>query len=173
MTNRKIMQQALDMLVEPHPHIRTSFTDSIKYREKINQVIEALRQALAQPEQDNNCNPSDLCAGCRCAYSRLAQPEHPLDKKADNARELKLDYEPEQAPPHSAKGSADSAEGFGKPEQKSYLYEYAKNLAVFIWTKHYKKESPDWKPLPNVLGVLTQIDNMTCGLEKAQSDLMR
>ncbi len=26
---------------------------------------------------------------------RLAQPDHPLDKKADNARELGLDYEPE------------------------------------------------------------------------------
>ena len=46
------MKMALDMLVEPHPHIRTSFTDSIKYREKINQVIETLRQALAQPEQE-------------------------------------------------------------------------------------------------------------------------
>jgi hypothetical protein len=52
MTDREIMQQALDMLVEPHPHIRTSFTDSIKYREKINQVIEALRTALAQPERE-------------------------------------------------------------------------------------------------------------------------
>lgn len=50
--SRAIMQQALDMLVAPHPHIRTSFTDSIKYREKINQVIEALRQALAQPVQE-------------------------------------------------------------------------------------------------------------------------
>ena len=28
----------------------------------------------------------------------LAQPDHPLDKKADNARELGLDYEPEQEP---------------------------------------------------------------------------
>ena len=30
--------------------------------------------------------------------AKLAQPEHPLDKKADNARELGLDYEPEQEP---------------------------------------------------------------------------
>jgi hypothetical protein len=45
------MQQALDMLVEPHPHIRTSFTDAIKYREKINQAIAALEQELAKPEQ--------------------------------------------------------------------------------------------------------------------------
>ncbi len=50
-------------------------------------------------------------------------------------------------------------------------YGYAKRLAEFIWEKHYKKESPDWTPLPDVLGVLTQIDNMTCGLEKAKPEM--
>jgi len=56
-----------------------------------------------------------------------------------------------------------------KPEQEAYGY--AKRLAEFIWEKHYKKESPDWTPLPDVLGVLTQIDNMTCGLEKAKLEM--
>jgi len=56
-----------------------------------------------------------------------------------------------------------------KPEQEAYGY--AKRLAEFIWEKHYKKESPDWTPLPDVLGVLTQIDNMTCGLEKAKPEM--
>jgi hypothetical protein len=54
-----------------------------------------------------------------------------------------------------------------KPEQESEAFGYAKRLAEFIWAKHYKNESPNWTPLPDVLGVLTQIDNMTCGLEKA------
>lgn len=31
-------------------------------------------------------------------YTMLAKPEHPLDKKADNARELGLDYEVEPMP---------------------------------------------------------------------------
>ena len=56
-----------------------------------------------------------------------------------------------------------------KPEQEAYGY--AKRLAEFIWEKHYKKESPDWTPLPDVLGVLTQIDNMTCGLELAKPEM--
>jgi len=56
-----------------------------------------------------------------------------------------------------------------KPEQEAYGY--AKRLAEFIWEKHYKKESPDWTPLPDVLGVLTQIDNMTCGLEKSKPEM--
>jgi hypothetical protein len=57
-----------------------------------------------------------------------------------------------------------------KPEQESEAYRYAKRLAEFIWAKHYKEESPDWTPLPDVLGVLTQIDNMTCGLELAKPE---
>ena len=57
-----------------------------------------------------------------------------------------------------------------EPEQESETYGYAKRLAEFIWAKHYKKESPDWTPLPDVLGVLTQIDNMTCGLELAKPE---
>jgi hypothetical protein len=57
-----------------------------------------------------------------------------------------------------------------KSEQESEAYRYAKRLAEFIWAKHYKEESPDWTPLLDVLGVLTQIDNMTCGLELAKPE---
>lgn len=126
MTDRAAMKMALDAL----SWIANVNAMDYEYQRKAREPIEALRQALA------------------------------LDKKADNARELKLDYEPEQAPvnwltlqpeaqaivegkylfkrfidgtplandiavwmtefalkyatPHSAKGSADSAEGFGK-----------------------------------------------------------
>ena len=47
-------------------------------------------------------------------------------------------------------------------------YEYAKGLAEHIWTKFYKIDSPEWEPLPDLLGVLTQIDNMVCKLERHQ-----
>lgn len=43
-------------------------------------------------------------------------------------------------------------------------YQYAVRLAVALWEKHYKTQAPDWKPLPDLIGVLTQIDNMTTGL---------
>jgi hypothetical protein len=42
---------------------------------------------------------------------------------------------------------------------------YATNLAVALHAKHYP-EVAQWKPLGTVLGLLTQIDNMTCGLVK-------
>jgi len=43
-------------------------------------------------------------------------------------------------------------------------YEYAKDLATHIWREFYSKESPDWEPLDDLFGVLTQIDNMVSGL---------
>lgn len=52
-----------------------------------------------------------------------------------------------------------------QPEVYSPL-KYAQRLATTIWEKHYKQDSPDWKPLPDLLGVLTQIDNMITGMER-------
>jgi hypothetical protein len=50
-----------------------------------------------------------------------------------------------------------------QPEQDN-AYIYASNLAKTIWQKHYMKESPKFALLDTTEGVLTQIDNMTCGL---------
>ena len=54
-------------------------------------------------------------------------------------------------------------EALAQPEQDS-TYTYASNLAKTIWQKHYIKESPKFALLDTTEGVLTQIDNMTCGL---------
>ena len=45
-------------------------------------------------------------------------------------------------------------------------YEYAKDLAVHLWESFYKDDAPDWQPLPDLCGVLSQIDNMTTGLRR-------
>ena len=45
-------------------------------------------------------------------------------------------------------------------------YGYASRLAVAIWEQHYKDVAPQWKPLDDLMGVLTQIDNMTIGLTR-------
>jgi len=50
------------------------------------------------------------------------------------------------------------------PVQEPDAYGYAKRLAEAIWKAHYKVTAPNWMPLNTVLGVLTQIDNMTSGL---------
>lgn len=40
-------------------------------------------------------------------------------------------------------------------------------LARCIWRDNYKNEAPDWEPLPDLAGVLSQIDNMVCGMRRA------
>ena len=57
----------------------------------------------------------------------------------------------------------DIKEALAEPEQDS-TYTYASSLATAIWQKHYIKESPKFALLDTTEGVLTQIDNMTCGL---------
>ena len=49
-------------------------------------------------------------------------------------------------------------------QEQNNTYVYASNLAKTIWQKHYMKESPKFALLDTTEGVLTQIDNMTCGL---------
>ena len=51
-----------------------------------------------------------------------------------------------------------------QPAPQPDAYGYASRLAVAIWEQHYKDVAPQWKPLDDLMGVLTQIDNMTTGL---------
>lgn len=44
---------------------------------------------------------------------------------------------------------------------------YAQRLAIALWEKHWKDDAVNWKPLPDLIGVLTQIDNMTSGLVRS------
>ena len=52
--------------------------------------------------------------------------------------------------------------------QQPDAYGYARRLADAIWKKHYKSTAPQWEPFDNLIGVLTQIDNMTSGLTARQ-----
>ena len=51
-------------------------------------------------------------------------------------------------------------------------YEYAKRLAYSIGSEHWP-ENTDWKPLPTLLGVLTQIDNMTTLMRDQKAEIAR
>lgn len=56
-------------------------------------------------------------------------------------------------------------------ERERQAKNYATTLAINIHAKHYP-EVTQWKPLPDTLGLLTQIDNMTSGLTR-QTDTER
>ena len=51
-----------------------------------------------------------------------------------------------------------------QPEQEPDCYGYAARLATSIWKQHYQKTSPQWQVFDDLMGVLTQIDNMAAGL---------
>lgn len=51
--------------------------------------------------------------------------------------------------------------------EPSAAHGYAQRLAISLWERHYKTDAPDWKPLPDLMGVLSQIDNMLTGLQRA------
>ena len=44
---------------------------------------------------------------------------------------------------------------------------YAQRLATSMWRKHWKQDAPNWKPYDDMVGVLTQIDNMVAGMVRA------
>jgi hypothetical protein len=48
-------------------------------------------------------------------------------------------------------------------------YRYAVRLATYLWEVHWKDAAPDWKPLPDMMGVLTQIDNAVANLAKPRN----
>ena len=56
-------------------------------------------------------------------------------------------------------------EALAQPEQEPVdCYGYAARLATSIWKQHYQKTAPQWQVLDDLIGVLTQIDNMAAGL---------
>lgn len=38
-------------------------------------------------------------------------------------------------------------------------------LANSLWSQHFRERAPNWKPLPDLRGVISQIDNMTTALK--------
>jgi hypothetical protein len=75
MTDRDLMTQVLDALAGL---LRaTPWADHPQEAYSAERAYKALWVRLARPDQEpeSECNPQDLCAGCRCKYA--AQPEQP------------------------------------------------------------------------------------------------
>jgi len=137
-----------------------------------DEALDLALQALEYEAQKSNDNAYQF----EREAIKAALANEALERKAENARELGLDYEPEQhqdwcasltqmmmsMPPKPAPCSCKPLQQEAKDEPDAYGY--AKRLAEAIWSKHYKTIAPDWVPLDKLIGVLTQIDNMTAGL---------
>ena len=49
------------------------------------------------------------------------------------------------------------------PVQNDDALRYATNLARALWRDHYASTAPQWEPMSDLMGVLSQIDNMITG----------
>ena len=71
----------------------------------------------------------------------------------------------EEAEKHGA--SLKSARDIALRKVQAEACAYAHNLALMLWKQHYS-DVAGWMPLPDLIGLLTQIDNMTAGLTKVE-----
>lgn len=62
-------------------------------------------------------------------------------------------------------------------EKRERAYDEARGLAETIHKRRYLRSAPQWEPLDDLVGVLTQVDNMAAGLladaEKAEAENRR
>ena len=108
----------------------------------------------------------------------MSKANEALDKMAENARELGLDYEPALCAP-AADGVCESLDCPNhKPAQQEPVrvpvtdntYNYAKSLAEAIFKQHFASDEHYssgrivWGVNDTVIGILTQIDNMVADM---------
>jgi len=75
MTDKEAMKLALDAL----DIAQGLLADARSYHQpKMLAAYTAIKQALAQPEIE--CNPQDLCAGCRCRYAHVQPEQEPVQE---------------------------------------------------------------------------------------------
>jgi hypothetical protein len=54
--------------------------------------------------------------------------------------------------------------------KEELIYQESVRIARYMWEKYYKEQSPEWGPLDDTLGVLSQIDNMIAGMDRSSNE---
>ncbi|MBS0257235.1 MAG: hypothetical protein JSR13_05905 [Proteobacteria bacterium] len=57
-----------------------------------------------------------------------------------------------------------------KDVENVVAYNEAKQLAIYLHSQHYAESAPNWQPLSDIRGVISQIDNMVVGLVRKQEE---
>jgi hypothetical protein len=140
----------------------------------------------AQPEQkqDSTCNKTlraegkgypRTCMKCGkgpCIADRVQPEQGQWDAIPDAFNEWwDADYDDTGNPYRKDSPAYWAWSGWKAASKQPDAYGYAKRLALAIWEQHYKAAAPQWKPLDDLIGVLTQIDNMTAGLTSHRQPL--
>jgi hypothetical protein len=143
--------------------------------EPVDSAIMYKDNEVAQP--DSTCNKTLRAEGkgyprtCRkcgkgpCIADRVQPEQEQWDPIPDAFNEWwDADYDDTGNPYRKDSPAYWAWSGWKAASKQPDAYGYAKRLAVAIWEQHYKATAPQWKPLDDLIGVLTQIDNMTAGL---------
>ena len=161
---RKVIELAFEALKE-NQHL-VADNQRHAYVMEYNSIIEKCEEALAKTEQEP--------AAWEQFYPDIGKPQ--LKQLPQLSQEVVLQYPKEAVDwQKQQKEYAQQLKVEGpchvvcqcdkcKAQEQDNAYIYASNLAKTIWQKHYMKESPKFALLDTTEGVLTQIDNMTCGL---------
>ena len=147
---------ALKLALEALDIVKIHFTQN----RHVNEAITAIKQALTAPVQERN-----FCERCG---KRLGSGIHTCTPPVELVQEpVAWNTGVPSLYPEMKDGETISVEYTtppAAPVQEPDTYGYAKRLAEAIWEEHYKSTAPQWKPLGHLIGVITQIDNMTSGL---------
>jgi hypothetical protein len=94
--DRAAIEQMLEMLVDNREYIEANERDTYlaMYDKAIADGEILLRKPIYVQEPDSECNPYDLCAGCRCKFSTEYEPPA-QPSKPDYAWPTVQDYERE------------------------------------------------------------------------------
>jgi hypothetical protein len=111
--------------------------------------------ALNAFDAENNAEPARTIAE-RIGLKYAAGRTHPLVDDISHAIEDAIEWGQRRAA-HLPAGMPQSAE-----------LRYATRLAVYLYERHWADASSNWKPLPDLMGVLTQIDNMIANFRPAK-----
>ena len=176
-TKDAALRLALEALEESRDDVATCLSDcralaGIAFYEqqliKHDAAIEGLKQTLAQQEPPNPW--AEAVIEQLIVYHAL-QPKHDSDPVKAVHDLLCISNEIALDPRVSAPAQALIDRGRNEAQPAHDDYGSAKRLAESIYRKHYMEDAPHWKPLPDLAGVISQIDNMTTGLAKAQPAL--
>ena len=148
-------------------------------------TFDAARGAQGEDDFDNEVSATRRCASDLAlaierirAITAAQQPDHIVDATKMVAQQqgqavatVRLNPMRGKDDPHKiAYLDADLPAGtklYTAPPSAPVGVGYAKRLATSLWQQHYREDAPQWEPCEDLMGLLSQIDNMVSGLTRA------
>jgi hypothetical protein len=130
--SKEALKLALEALETPHPGVRTSFTDSMKYREQCKEAITAIKQALA-------AQPAPVQEPVAWMYELI------IDGEVCNVECTNVNWNPEYQP--FGRAGIDFVEGGKVTKTPIYTAPPAQEIVCSTGLCHYRKPQEEQEPV--------------------------